>query len=80
MDILPALSMSAIMGILVNIIGTIDLAAWQTLLIQISAGELIYFSLSKLFKLESLDYIKTTVGEIIRSRKIKKESRSNDEF
>lgn len=70
-DILPALSISTVMGVLVYLIGLIDLAAWQLLIVQIIAGVLIYAGLAKLFKLESFDYIKKTVKEIISSRKKK---------
>lgn len=68
-DILPALSVATIMGLLVNLIGQVNLPSWLLLLIQVVAGILIYYSLAKIFKMESLKYISRTLKDLIYTRK-----------
>ena len=71
-DILPSLTLSIVMGVVVYLIGFIDLPSWQLLLIQIPAGVLIYIGISMIFKLESLSYLKSTLSELFGSRHEKK--------
>lgn len=73
-DILPALSISGVMGIIVYLIGYIYLPAWQLLIVQIIAGVIIYVGLAKLFKLESYEYLKKTIREIVEKRKESKDN------
>lgn len=69
-DILPALTVAAIMGSLVYLIGRIiDLPDWQVLIVLILAGILIYYGLAKLFRIESLQYIYLTARKFISARK-----------
>lgn len=70
-DILPAAGISLVMGGLIYFISFIDMAVLPMLIIQIIAGILIYFTLAKIFRLESASYIKITIKEILVNRKNK---------
>lgn len=63
LDILPAFALAMIMGVLVHLISFIKLSVWLTLIIQILSGIVIYMLLAKLFKLESLGYIKNSLRD-----------------
>lgn len=56
-DILPAILLAAIMGFVVYCVSFIGLNALLTLTIQIPLGAIIYIGGSKLFKLESYEYL-----------------------
>ena len=74
LDILPALGISVIMGLAVYTLNFLELSAFPLLILQILTGVIIYWSLAKLFKLESFSYIKTTVKDIFAARKASKEA------
>ena len=56
-DILPSIILAVIMGSLVYLINFIGLPSFITLIIQIIMGGIIYIGLSKLFKIDSFNYI-----------------------
>ncbi len=56
-DIFPQLLISIFMGGVVYSITFINFADYLTLILQIVTGAFIYFSISKLFKIDSLEYI-----------------------
>ncbi len=56
-DILPQISLSSIMGVCVYCIQFINLASIITLAIQVLLGLIIYIVGSKIFKLESFNYV-----------------------
>ena len=56
-DILPAILLAVVMGIIVYCVSLIGLNASLTLIIQIPLGAIIYIAGSKLFKLESYEYL-----------------------
>ena len=60
-DILPSLIVSIIMGIIVYLIGLINLSIIPLLSIQIVSGIIIYILLSIIFKIESFSYFKNIV-------------------
>ena len=72
-DILPALSLSILMGVLVYLISLAKIPALLMMVIQIAAGATIYLLLARLFRLESMSYIGNTVKEIFSKRKKKAE-------
>lgn len=64
-DILPSLLISLIMGSVVYGLKFIDIDTWQVLLLQITLGVIIYIGLAKLFKLESFNYLLTTINQLL---------------
>lgn len=80
-DILPAFLLSVMMGIVVFAVGFIPFSvliphsfacAVVKLLIQAMTGIVIYILLSKIFKIDSFSYIKTTIKEFFKKKKSKK--------
>ncbi len=65
-DILPSVLLSAAMFAIAYCVKMIGLNDWLTLLIQIPLGVLIYIGGSKLFKIESLDYVKATAKGFLK--------------
>lgn len=65
-DILPPLILSFLMGLAIHFVSFLSLLPWQILLIQIPIGILVYVGMAKLFKIESLYYIFTSVKDMIR--------------
>ena len=74
-DILPGILLAVVMGIFVKLIEFIPIAMplIVTLILQILVGATIYILLSKLFKLESFDYLLGVVKSF-RHRKSSKEN------
>ncbi len=72
-DILPNILLSAAMGLIVYSIQWIGLNKYLTLLIQVPLGVAIYVAGSKLFRLDSFDYVLDTVRRFLRRGKKKKE-------
>ena len=60
LDIMPSVGLSIIMGFFVYLIIFIPIPSWSQLLIQIPLGIILYIGLSKVFNLESLQYIINT--------------------
>lgn len=65
-DIMPGMLLSVFMGITVYLIGFLPLTLLPLLVIQVSAGAVIYIALSKLFRLESFEYILGIVKQYLR--------------
>lgn len=68
-DILPALMLSILMGLVVYIIHYFIMNIFLLLSIQILAGIIIYIGMAKLLKMESLDYIINSIKEIYYKRR-----------
>lgn len=68
-DILPNLSISMIMGVGIYSLNSLNIAIWQTLLLQIVLGISIYLILAILFKIDSFNYIINTAKTILDMRK-----------
>ena len=68
LDILPALLISALMGVAVYMLGFLDLAVWQRFSVQVICGILIYTTLARIFKIESYIYLRDTIKQLVRGR------------
>ena len=68
LDILPALLISALMGVAVYLLGFLDLAVWQRFSVQVICGILIYTALARLFRIESYIYLRDTMKQLVRGR------------
>ncbi|WKY46928.1 lipopolysaccharide biosynthesis protein [Eubacteriaceae bacterium ES3] len=68
-DILPSLLLSMIMGAGIYVFSFLGLSPLITIIVQVSAGIIIYFGLAKIMKLESFTYLIITGKEIFYSRK-----------
>lgn len=68
-DIMPSLLLSACMGIIVFSFNYLKLPLMITLLAQISTGLLIYYSMARLFNINSYQYIMATYKEYFYSKK-----------
>ena len=73
-DILPGILLAVVMGIFVKLIEFIPIAMplIVTLILQILVGATIYILLSKLFKLESFEYLLSIVKSFKNKKKEKK--------
>lgn len=65
-DILPGILLAVGMGLIVYSVEYIGLNTWLTLLIQVPLGALIYIAGSKLFHLESFDYLLSMIKNFRR--------------
>ena len=76
-DILPGILLAVLMGVCVKLIEFIPIAMplIVTLILQVLVGAAIYILLSKIFKLESFEYL-LEIGKSFFSRKKKKEKKS----
>ena len=72
MDMLPQILLSIFMGAIVYCVQLIGLGSLITILIQIPVGIFVYIALSKLFHIDSFDYLVATVKGLL-GRKKKKE-------
>ncbi len=61
-DILPGILLAAVMGIIVALVNLFSISYWLKLIIQFFCGVLIYILGSKIFKLDSYEYIINTVS------------------
>ncbi len=69
-DILPNIMLAAAMGLMVYAVEFIGLNKWLTLAIQVPLGVVIYVAGSKLFKLDSFDYLLDMIRKFLHhSRK-----------
>lgn len=66
MDILPSILLSGFMFGVVYSVKMLNFNNWLTLLIQIPVGIAIYIAGSKLFRIESFDYVLTTAKAILK--------------
>lgn len=67
-DMLPQIVLSCIMGAIVFCVSFLGLNDWQTLLIQVPLGALVYSFGSKLFHVDSFDYILSVVRSYIKKK------------
>lgn len=67
-DIMPGMLLSVFMGIAVYLIGFLPLPLIPLLVIQVSAGAVIYIGLSKIFRLESFEYILGIVKQYFKRK------------
>ena len=67
-DILPGISLAVVMGICVYLVQRIGLPDILTLCIQVVLGITIYLGGSKLFKLESYEYLLETIKPYIKNK------------
>lgn len=63
-DILPVIFISLIMGVAVYIVQYLNIADIYTLLIQIPLGVILYIVLSKIFKIDSFEYVLKIIKKI----------------
>lgn len=73
-DILPGILLAVFMATCVFTVQFLHLNDWLTLLIQVPLGGIIYIGLSKLFKLESFEYILEMTKNFITERKERKKT------
>lgn len=68
-DIMPSLLISLFMGSVVYTFNFLNIAVWQTLILQMTVGTIIFIILAKMFKIESFSYLIQTGKEILKGRK-----------
>lgn len=66
-DFLPSLLISLLMGAIVYSLNFLNIAPLAKMLLQIFTGVILYVGLAKLFKLDSMDYIVSTVKDLIKT-------------
>ncbi len=67
-DILPYIVMSGVMAIAIYFIAFINIPRIIVLCVQVAVGVAVYIAMSKLFKIDSYDYIKDIVKNIIKRK------------
>lgn len=65
-DMLPQIFLSSIMGVFVYGLNFVGLNDWVTLVLQTLLGILIYVLLSKVFKIESFNYICEMLSKLLK--------------
>ena len=68
-DILPGILLAVTMALIVHCVEFLSLNDWLTLLTQVSLGVAIFVGGSKLFKLESYEYVKQMLLSFLRTRR-----------
>lgn len=68
-DILPSLLLALIMGSVVYPINWFGMAAFLTIIIQITIGVVLYVALAKLYKLECFMYLVLTMKDMLKQRR-----------
>ncbi len=63
-DIMPSLLISLVMGTVVYTLNYLTIATWQILILQVVIGAIMYMSLSRIFKIESLNYLISTIKDL----------------
>lgn len=74
-DMLPQIGLSVVMAAIVYCVEFLNLHPIVTLLIQIPLGVLIYVAGSKLFKVESFEYILSMIKNLLGKRKKQEETK-----
>lgn len=69
-DFLPNILISAIMSIIVYLIGFLNLNSYSLLFIQIVIGIFFYISVSAICKLEQFEYLYNSISELIKKRRV----------
>lgn len=67
-DIIPSLLLSVVMGAIVYTLNFLNITVWQTLIMQVAVGVIIYIGLAKMFKIESYTYIIDTLKQLVKER------------
>ena len=67
-DIFPALSLSLVMGIIVNLYNYLQCPDIMILVLQVITGAIIYVASAYIFKIESFSYILSMIKEYIKIR------------
>lgn len=67
-DIMPSLLLSLAMGIVVYGVGLMKLSVVKTLGLQVGLGGAIYIILSKIFKIESFEYLTGTIRQVFNQK------------
>lgn len=62
-DIMPAFTLSLLMGAVVYCIRLFEMALWSTLIIQILVGIIVYIAMAWFFKLECFNYLLAAIKE-----------------
>jgi teichuronic acid exporter len=65
-DLMPTLLISLGMGAIVYMLNFLNLTPWQLLILQILTGAILYLGFSKIFRVESLNYLIATMREMAR--------------
>ncbi|NLL02118.1 MAG: lipopolysaccharide biosynthesis protein [Mollicutes bacterium] len=68
-DIMPSLLLSIVMGSIVYLFNFLYLQAWKILFLQVALGAIFYIGLSKVLKVENLNYLIATIKEFANLRK-----------
>lgn len=68
-DIIPPFLIAILMGGIVYAIKILHLNVWSMIVIQVIGGILIYFGLSKIFKIENYTYIVSTIKQLFTTKK-----------
>jgi len=68
-DIAPSLFISLVMGTVVNSLNYLAFNEWQTLILQVAVGVILYLGIAKTLRIECFDYLFITIKEIINRRK-----------
>ena len=68
-DMLPQIGASLLMGLIVYLVNFLPVASWAILLIQVPLGVIAYIAISKLFKIDSFQYILETAKGFFNKRK-----------
>ena len=68
-DMLPAIALSALMGLVIYPVIFLALGDWLTLLVQVPLGILIYITGSGLFRIDSFDYMLSMAKRLLRRGK-----------
>lgn len=66
-DIMPPLLISLAMGVVVHLLVYLNIAEWQLLVLQTATGVFLYFGLSRVFKIDSYNYLIGTLKEIFKN-------------
>ena len=67
-DIMPSMLLSVFMGFVVYCVSLLKTSDWITILIQIPLGIVIYILGSIIFKIESFEYTRTTLGSFLNKK------------
>ncbi|MBE7053778.1 MAG: lipopolysaccharide biosynthesis protein [Ruminococcaceae bacterium] len=67
-DMLPAMLISAVMGIIVILVQFLNINVIFILVIQVTLGGVIYIGLSKVFHLESFEYLLDFVKKLVKKK------------
>ena len=68
-DMLPQIGLSCLMGGIVYCVGFLGLNDWLTLLIQVPLGATIYIAGSKLFHIDSYEYVLSIIKGYVKKKK-----------